>query len=65
MIDFTPYIQSTWSWTILFVMALSIRMPKLAFVGTNAWFFLCVNYLKLPLQIFAWHRIRVGTISFS
>ena len=29
----------------------SIRMPKLAFVGTNAWFFLCVNYLKLPLQI--------------
>lgn len=43
----------------------SIRMPKLAFVGTNAWFFLCVNYLKLPLQIFAWHNINLTTLAID
>ncbi len=36
---------------------LSMRLPKYAFVGTAAWFFLIVNYLKLPLQIFVWHNI--------
>ncbi|MDR2937122.1 MAG: sulfite exporter TauE/SafE family protein [Rikenellaceae bacterium] len=36
---------------------LSMRLPKYAFVGTAAWFFLIVNYLKFPLQIFVWHNI--------
>ena len=44
---------------------LSIRMPKLAFVGTNAWFFLCVNFLKLSLQVFAWHNINLTTLSID
>ena len=33
MIDFTPYIQSTWSWTILFVMALFVGMSKTGVQG--------------------------------
>jgi len=47
---------------ILAIYLLSMKMPKLAFVGTNAWFFLCVNYLKLPLQIFVWHNINSTTL---
>ena len=40
-------------------------MPKLAFVGTNAWFFLCVNFLKLPFQVFAWHNINLTTLTID
>lgn len=50
---------------VMAIYLLSMRMPKLAFVGTNAWFFLCVNFLKLPLQIFAWHNITPTTLAID
>lgn len=50
---------------VMAIYLLSIRMPKLAFVGTNAWFFLCVNYLKIPLQVFAWHNINYTTLAID
>lgn len=43
---------------VMAVYMLSAKLPKYAFVGTSAWFFLCVNYLKLPLQIFVWDNIN-------
>jgi len=50
---------------IMTVFLLSIRLPKNNFVGTSAWFFLIVNYLKLPLQIFAWNNITAKTLLFD
>ena len=50
---------------VMAIYLLSIRMPKLAFVGTNAWFFLCVNFLKLPLQVFAWNNITLTTLAID
>ena len=50
---------------VMAVYLLSIRMPKLAFVGTNVWFFLCVNFLKLPLQVFVWHNINLTTLAID
>ncbi|MDH6359060.1 sulfite exporter TauE/SafE family protein [Parabacteroides sp. PF5-9] len=47
---------------ILAVYLLSMRLPKYSFVGTSAWFFLLVNYLKLPLQIFVWENISTTTL---
>jgi uncharacterized membrane protein YfcA len=47
---------------VMAVYLLSMRLPKYSFVGTSAWFFLLVNYLKLPLQIFVWDNISVTTI---
>ncbi|MCD7968921.1 MAG: sulfite exporter TauE/SafE family protein [Alistipes sp.] len=47
---------------VLAVYLLSVRLPKLSFVGTSAWFFLIVNYLKLPLQIFVWDNITVESL---
>jgi uncharacterized membrane protein YfcA len=47
---------------IMSVFLLSVRLPKTSFVGTAAWFFLIINYLKLPLQYFAWHNISAGTL---
>ena len=42
---------------VMAIYLLSMRLPKYAFVGTSAWFFMIVNYLKLPLQIFVWDNI--------
>lgn len=47
---------------VMSVYLLSVRLPKYAFVGTSAWFFLIVNYLKIPLQVFAWHNITAQTV---
>jgi uncharacterized membrane protein YfcA len=47
---------------VMSVYLLSMRLPKLSFVGTTAWFFLIVNYLKLPLQVFAWNNVTVNGI---
>ena len=33
---------------VMAIYLLSTRIPKLAFVGTNAWFFLCLFYIKAP-----------------
>ena len=50
---------------VMAIYLLSTRMPKLAFVGTNAWFFLCVNFLKLPFQLFTWHNINLTTLAID
>ena len=48
---------------VMSIYLLSVKLPKLAFVGTSAWFFMIVNYLKVPLQIFAWDNISWSTIA--
>lgn len=50
---------------VMAVYLLSMKLPKLSFVGTSAWFFLIVNYLKLPLQIFVWDNISVRTLTVN
>ncbi|MDR0538714.1 MAG: sulfite exporter TauE/SafE family protein [Tannerellaceae bacterium] len=47
---------------VMSIYMLSVRLPKLTFVGTSAWFFLVINYLKLPIQIWAWHNITPATL---
>jgi uncharacterized membrane protein YfcA len=50
---------------IMSVFLLSVRLPKKSFVGTAAWFFLIINFLKLPLQYFVWHNISKETLLFD
>ncbi len=47
---------------VMAVYLLSLQLPKYSFVGTNAWFFLVVNFLKLPLQAWVWHNITPTTL---
>lgn len=42
---------------VMAVYLLSMRKDKLTYIGINAWFFMVVNLLKVPLQIFVWHNI--------
>ncbi len=39
---------------------LSMRLPKNEFIGTAAWFFLCINVFKIPFHIWSW-----GTITWD
>jgi uncharacterized membrane protein YfcA len=50
---------------ILSVFLLSMRLPKINFVGTAAWFFLIINYLKIPLQVLVWHNISLESLRFD
>ncbi|MDR1102838.1 MAG: sulfite exporter TauE/SafE family protein [Tannerella sp.] len=47
---------------VMAIYLLSVRLPKYAFVGTSAWFFLVINYLKIPIQVFAWHNITASSL---
>lgn len=42
---------------------LSMRLPKNAFIGTSAWFFLIINLTKIPLQFLFWHNISLATFA--
>ena len=44
---------------------LSMRLPKNTFIGTAAWFFLIINLLKVPLQVFFWENISAATLTFN
>ena len=50
---------------IMSVFLLSMRLPKENFVGTAAWYFLIVNYIKVPLQVFFWHNITPRGLLFN
>ena len=47
---------------IFSVYLLARRYDKLGFLGTSAWYFMVVNLIKLPLQLFFWKNIGVETV---
>jgi hypothetical protein len=47
------------------VYLLSMRKEKMEYIDINAWFFLVVNLLKVPFQIFAWDNITWGSFSLN
>jgi hypothetical protein len=44
--------------TVMAVYFLSMRLPKNNFIGTAAWFFLVINWFKVPFHIWVWHTIN-------
>jgi uncharacterized membrane protein YfcA len=48
---------------IMVIYLLAMRLPKLEFVGTSAWFFFVVNWLKVPfsasLDLITWDSVRL------
>lgn len=43
----------------------SMRLQKNIYIGTGAWFFLIINYSKIPLQVIYWKNINLTTLSFD
>ena len=50
---------------VIAVYLLSMRKDKMSYVGINAWFFLVVNLLKVPIQAFVWHNITWQSFSLN
>ena len=47
--------------TVMAVYLMSVRLPKQVFIGTTAWFFLVVNWFKVPFHIWVWKTMTVET----
>jgi uncharacterized membrane protein YfcA len=47
---------------IMSVYLLGLKLPKLLFLGTGAWFYLTVNIMKLPFHIFSWKTIHAESL---
>lgn len=50
---------------VMSVYLLSMRKEKVEYIGINAWFFLVINLLKVPLQAFVWDNINWQTLSLN
>ncbi len=44
---------------------LSMRLPKAAYIGTGAWFYLFLNSFKIPFHIINWQTINWQTIQLN
>lgn len=47
--------------SVVAIYLLSMRLPKNAFIGTTAWFFLVLNWFKVPFHIMSWKTITWDT----
>src|SRR5690606_12722219 len=47
--------------SVVAIYLLSMRLPKNAFIGTTAWFFLVINWFKVPFHIMSWKTITWNT----
>jgi uncharacterized protein len=48
--------------SVMSVYFLSMRLPRNAFIGTAAWFFMIMNWFKVPFHVFSWHTITWDTV---
>ncbi len=48
--------------TLLAIYLLSKNLPKNAYIGTLAWFFMLGNLIKIPTHVFIWKTITLDTL---
>lgn len=48
--------------SVVAIYFLTMRLPKNAFIGTTAWFFLVINWFKIPFHVFSWKTITWNTV---
>ena len=51
--------------SVMAVYLLAARLPKNVYIGTTAWFFLVINWVKVPFHVFSWHTITLKTALLS
>lgn len=47
--------------SVMAIYFLSIRLPKNSFIGTTAWFFMIINWFKVPFHVWGWKTITWNT----
>lgn len=48
--------------SIMALYLLTMRLSKNEFIGTAAWFFIIVNWFKIPFHVIVWHTITWDTL---
>lgn len=48
--------------SVVAIYFLTMRLPKNAFIGTTAWFFLVLNWFKVPFHVVSWKTITWNTL---
>ena len=47
--------------SVMAIYLLAMCLPKNAYIGTTAWFFLVTNWFKVPFHVFVWKTISIDT----
>lgn len=47
--------------SVMAVYLLTMRLPKNEYIGTAAWFFAIINWIKIPFHVFVWKTITLQT----
>lgn len=47
--------------SVMAIYLLAMRLPKNAYIGTTAWFFMVTNWFKVPFHVFVWKTISWET----
>ena len=50
---------------VMSVYLLATRLPKREFIGTAAWFFLMINWIKVPFHIWSWETISWSSFKLN
>ena len=48
--------------SVMALYLLTMRLPKNEFIGTAAWFFIIVNWFKIPFHVIVWETITWDTL---
>lgn len=51
--------------SVMAVYLLVMKLPKNEYIGTAAWFFLLINWIKIPFHVFVWHTITWNSVLFD
>ena len=51
---------------VMIIYLMAMRLPKMEFVGTSAWFFFIINWLKVPfstrLEMMTWQSVKLDLL---
>lgn len=47
--------------SVMALYLLTMRLPKNEFIGTAAWFFMILNWFKIPFHVFVWETITLNS----
>lgn len=47
--------------SVMALYLLTMRLPKNEYIGTAAWFFMIINWFKIPFHVFAWETITLDS----
>lgn len=48
--------------SVMALYLLTMRLPKNEYIGTAAWFFMIINWIKIPFHVFVWHTVTVQSV---